>query len=1398
MSAATRTAPVFTAVTTVGGLLPGDMLVRIAEARNLPGTKSADYGLPGSVTVRDEAERAWEYLKPLWRELRAALPADPETGAPAADPTGRASSDWLSQLFRKLDFGALTEVGPEGIRADSDTETRFRISHRHGPALLHLIPWNQEPDKRPTAGQVPPQSLVQDCLNRTEAHLWAVLTNGRTLRLLRDSSSFATAAYVEFDLEAIFDGELFSEFVLLYCVLHASRFEVAEGAAPSGCWLEKWRTVAIESGSRALDHFRDGVQAALTVLGTGFLSHPHNRQLRENLDVHAFQTSLLRLAYRLIFLFVAEDRGALLDPGADEQTQDRFARYFSTSRLRRHALRRLGTAHDDQYRVLELLIEALGSEQGRPELGLKGLGGLFNDTPADEPLHGARLSNRHLFEAVKHLARVRDAGSHRWRPVDYLHMGAEELGSVYEALLELVPKHSAANRTFELVDRIGNDRKKTGSYYTPSALTETLLDSTLDPVIDDAVKRGEQRASAEGRPDPADTIVEELLSLTVCDPACGSGHFLVGAARRIAKRVAAVRDRNPEPTTDAVRRALHEVVARCVYGVDLNPMAVELAKVSLWLEAMEPGKPLGFLDAHIKHGNGLMGATPALMRDGIPDKAFKKTEGDDENWAKQLYDRNVEERRGQGALFEIEAETKVANTTFATGLRRITDAPDGDLPAIRRKEAAYRAWSTSAEYLRALHLADAWCAAFVWLKREDAPPAITHKVFQGLQDPDGDAAPESTHGEIVRLRDQYTFFHWHLEFPEVFTVPDDGGPSADADGSEIDLATGWAGGFSCVIGNPPWDRSEFEDKKYFSVVEPSIALMSGAEMSKHIKVWLRENPAEEVRYLSARRNLKATFTFTANSGVFPLCAQGLTAGGVTKLQTDQLFTELLSSVCAAKGRFGAIIPTAIATNAGGQFLFGDFVRNGALASLYDFENRRPKSPTLPKGGKWFDSVDSRYKFCLLSLTGRATQADSSRIGFFLADVTDLDDPNRILQLAPDDLARMSPNTGTLPVFRTQREADITSAIYHRLPVLRKESTTDPNPWKIDFKYVFRSDNDKDIVRKRDELEDEGWQLQGNTYLRGGERMLPLYEAKMVDYFNHRAADVVKSLTAVNRQNQPSYLGVDDLCDPNRQVTPIDWVQDSGTIPTVRKGRATNVPGVAKRLAEARWDRNWLCGWCDVTASTNERTAIPAFLPRVGTLHTFPLMFPRVSPPLVAALIATQSSLVFDFVSRQKISDAHMKLFIWKQLPVPAPTALEPHLSFVIPRVLELVYTAYDMTPLARDLGDEGEAFRWDEDRRVQLRAELDAYFFHLYGISREDTDYVLETFQSQSGGLKNNEIAKYGEYRTKRLVLAEYDRMATAGLTLETPLDESDSGTYRSTLNPPPGQGPRHPARQND
>jgi hypothetical protein len=1368
MATLTRT-QVFDAVHAVGGLLPADMLLRISVGKEVNGCRPADYGVVGTRSVRDDAERHWDYLRSVWSELRDRLPAAPEADTPA-DPTGVAVTQWLEPLFAELGFGRLTATGAAGIRSDDDGRT-FPISHRWRHVPIHLAPWNAGLDQRPGgAGTVPPQSLLQECLNRTDANLWGVLTNGRQLRLLRDSSALATASYVEFDLEAIFDGELFSEFLLVYRLLHVSRFEVDEGTPPSGCWLEKWRVEAIASGTRALEHHRDGVQAAITALGTGFLKHPANSQLRENLDTDAFHAALLRLVYRLIFLFVAEDRGALHPDTAPEPARQRYAAYFSSRRLRRQAIRRRGTAHGDLYQALRFVLDALGDEHGRPELGLPALGGLFDQTDADAPLRGLSVSNLYLLEAVRHLARVRDAGSSRWRQVDYRNIGSEELGSIYESLLDLVPVHSAVDRSFELVNRLGNDRKKTGSYYTPTSLIEVLLNSTLDPVIDDAQKRGEEKASAAGQPDPIETVVTELLSLTVCDPACGSGHFLVAAARRIAKRIAAVREKNPEPTLDAVRHALHEVVARCVYGVDLNPMAVELAKVSLWLEALEPGRPLSFLDARIKHGNALIGATPALLREGIPSKAFKPVEGDDDKFARVLEKRNDEERAGQAGLFDLDTDVKVANTAFAASLRRIAAAPAETLRDVHRQAAAYRDWEAADEYVHAKHVADAWCAAFMWHKTADAPPAITDEVFRALQDPDAAAASQVTHDEIVRLRQRYRFFHWHLEFPEIVTVPADGAAGVDSD-------TGWAGGFSCVLGNPPWDKVDFEDKKYFSVVDRAIAAISGTARRTRIAQWAEENPTAGERYRAERRKVKSTFLFAGSSGAFPLCGKGLTVKGVNSLQTDQLFGERFASIVAPKGRFGCIIPTAIATGAGAQHLFSSLAQRGAVRHLYDLENRK----------LIFQGVDATYKFCLLSLVGRELREPVAEFAFFLLDIADLDDASNTYALSAEEIALINPNTGTLPVFRTRRDADLTAAIYRLIPVLWNERRLDGNPWAITFKNHFNMTDDSDLFRTRDQLEADGWELHGNVFSRGQTRMLPLYEGKMAYLFDHRW----NHFTGTGNEER-RFLSLDEKADPDVMSMPRYWVVEEGLIETVRRNEPTKVPGVAVRLENLSWERDWLCGWRDVTKTVNERTAIPAFLPRVAVGHKFPLMILRVSPGLAATLIATQSSLVFDYVSRQKIGNTSMGLFVWKQLPVPSPETMEPHMPFIVPRVLELVYTAYDMTGLARDLGDEGAPFRWDEERRAQIRAELDAYFFHLYGIARDDVDYIMETFRTENGGLKHNDIAKYGRYRTKDMVLAEYDRMAPSGVDLDTPL--ADGANFTSLLSPLPGRGPRHPA----
>ncbi|MGD9485201.1 DNA methyltransferase [Streptomyces sp. TRM70308] len=1364
----------FTAVQSIGALLPADMLVRVSEGKGVPGARPADYGLPSSRSVQDEAERSWEYLKPLWRELRSRLPRTHDTGLPTADPTGLAVHDWLTPLWRELGFGLLTAVGEAGITSGTDDAAQFPVSHRWKHTPIHQTAWHAGLDERPPGSRaLPPQSMVQEYLNRSSAHLWGILTNGRQLRLLRDSSALATISYVEFDLEAIFDGELFSEFLLLYRLLHVTRFAVPEDAAPSACVLERWRTEAIASGTRALDQLRRGVQEAITTLGTGFLRHPDNRELRASFTVGVFHNALLRLIYRLLFVFVAEDRGVLLAPSADTVARHRYATYFSSARLRRHARRRRGSAHGDLFQSLRFVLSALGDDDGCPELGLPGLGGLFDDNEADKLLHRLSLSNESLLAAVRALSVVHDTGSGRSRVVDYRHLGAEELGSLYESLLELVPQHNATERSFQLVELAGNARKSTGSYYTPSALIECLLDSTLDPVVDDAVKRGEIRATRSGEPDPAPAIVEELLSLTVCDPACGSGHFLVAAARRIAKRVAAVRERNPEPTLDAVRHALHEVAARCLYGVDLNPMAVELAKVSLWLEAQEPGKPLGFLDAHIKCGNSLLGATPALLAGGIPDAAFKPVEGDDVKIAAGLRKRNAAERGGQ-LSFHTEERIWVSNAAFAENLRDITHAPVGTLRDVRLQSSRFRELEQSAEYLRALHLADAWCASFTWSKVEGAPTPVTEGIFRDLHSP-GAGIPASTDQEITALARQYKFFHWHLEFPEVFAVPEDG--ECDADVAPV---TGWAGGFSCVIGNPPWDKLDFEDKKYFSVVEPSIAAIAGTARRTRIAEWERENSEAGAEYRAARREVKSAFHFAGASGAFPLCAQGLSAKGVNSLQKDQLFTERFVAITAPTGRCGTIVPTQLATGAGAQFLFRDLTQRGVVKHLYDFENGKRE--------KLFPGVHSSYQFALVSLTGRGLREPEARFAFSLGHPDEITEASSSFALTRDEIALVNPNTGTLPVFRTRRDADLTVAIHKRMPVLVDESRADGNPWRLTFKNLFNMTDDSDLFRDRHALVAEGWRLEGNVFVRDGERMLPLYEGKMAHLFDHR-------WNSYHGLGNADYnrVSADEKKASHGVSLPRYWIKESGDIPTCRKGRGVTVSGVGARLEAIEWRRGWLIGWRDVARTTDERTAIPAVIPKAAVGDKLPLMFPRASATQVSALLSAQSSLVFDYVARQKVGATNMALFIWKQIPVPHPDNLSLHSSFFSSRVAELCYTSWDMAPFARDLGEQGSPFVWDELRRAQIRAELDAYFLHLYEINREDADYILDTFSTEKGGLKNNEIARFGEYRTKRLVLTEYDRMTDAGLRLDAPLIDGES--FTSSLTPPPGRGPRHPAR---
>ncbi|UCZ89288.1 MULTISPECIES: Eco57I restriction-modification methylase domain-containing protein [unclassified Gordonia (in: high G+C Gram-positive bacteria)] len=1317
---------VFVGVSIQGGLIPADLPSQLASGRDPQGNTLSpkDYHLAAGETVRDAANRVWAYLLGAWtgyRDALAQLPADAPT-------TALTRERFLLILLDQLGYGRVPPTGKGGLRVDGRS---FPVSHQWGATPIHLLGAGTPLDTRTKglagAAGSSPQSLVQELLNRSDDHLWGILANGEVLRLLRDSTSLVGSAYVEFDLEAIFDGELFSDFLLLYTLCQASRLETRDpDLGPSSCRLESWRTMAIETGSRALNLLRDGVAEALRTLGTGFLTHPDNSQLRDDLEsgrvtVYDVNHALLRVVYRLMFTFVAEDRGALLDPAAETRSRKRYLDYFATSRLRATSRRRRGGRYGDRWQALVLLWQGLGTEGGLPELGLPGIGGLFEPGELDF-LTECELSNEALLSAVRSLSLVRERKSGVLRHVDYRNLGAEELGSIYEALLEFVPHWDSVTKRYSLDVASGNQRKDTGSYYTPTSLVESLLDTALDPVLDDAVKSA----------DDSDGQLAALLRVTVCDPACGSGHFLVGAARRIAKRVAALRTGDPEPAPEQVRSAMRDVVGNCIYGVDVNPLAAELAKVSLWLEAIEPGRPLAYLDAQIKVGNALVGATPALLAEGLPDVAFKPIEGDEKTIATATTRANKAERANQGSLFDL-GDVIAGNTALAEKVTEVIGVEALSLSDIHVQRQRLKAFSDSDEYRTSRLAADAWCAAFVWPLHDDAPEPITHSTINALI-AGSEVLSDRQAAEIDRLVGQYRFFHWHLEFPHIF-------PTTPAAGDSINIETGWAGGFSVVIGNPPWERVKLQEQEFFAARDPRIATAANAAARKRLIADLKDdNPGLYREFLAEKRRSEGISHLLRTSGRYPLTGRG-------DVNTYAVFAETDRSLLAGSGRLGVILPTGIATDATTQYFFKDLVENGSIASLYDFENRKPL----------FGAVDSRFKFCLLTLAGRDTREPRADFAFFAHDPTDLQRPDTRFTLSPEEIKLLNPNTGTCPVFGSRRDAEITLGIYNRVPVLIREGDPDGNPWGIKFMRMFDMSNDSHLFHTREELEDDGWVLEGNVFERRKERMLPLYEAKMIAAYDHRAADVVKSATAAKRQNQPRYLTEEEHGDPKRLAIPIYWVSQDEVPDTVQP---------------------WLLSFLRITSPTNHRTFVSSAIPRTAAGDSVFL----IEAPNASQMLGCFNSFVFDYVARQKLAGLNMLFYIVKQLPVLDAGKCDSAwnrvfrgdvVDWVNTRVLELSYTAEDMEAFARSLSYRGSPYAWDSSRRSLLRSELDAIYFHLYGLLRDDVDYIMDTFPI----VKRKDEAELGEYRTKRMILEIYDAMQDAidsGGVYESPLDVGD------------------------
>lgn len=1312
----TRRREQFSTVRTEGPILPPDLLRRIAESdRELSGLTPDAYHLQPGERLNEVINRSWNRLLGAWAVFRAATASQSQSDAAM---TGLTRDRWLLPLFQELGYGRLPLA--RGIEVEG---TNYPISHVYGAAPIHLVGAGVDLDRRAAgiagAARVSPHGLVQELLNRSDAHLWGMVSNGLRLRVLRDNVSITRQSFVEWDLEALMDGEVYADFALLWLVCHQSR---VEGDRPEACWLETWTRTAQEQGTRALDQLRKGVEEAIAALGRGFLAHPANRSLvaalqagpaNGGLDTQDYYRQLLRLVYRLLFLFVAEDRDVLLDPHADQTARQRYTDYYSTARLRRLADRRVGTRHHDLYHALRLVMAQLG-EQGSPPLALPALGGYLFSSEAVRDLAACEIANHDLLAAVRALAFVEDGRSRRL--VDYRNLGAEELGSVYESLLELHPEinATASPPTFALTVASGNERKTTGSYYTPTSLIQCLLDSALDPVLEEAARQ----------PDPQAAI----LTLKICDPACGSGHFLIAAAHRIAKRLAAVRTGEPEPSPEAVRTALREVVGRCIYGVDLNPMAVELCKVSLWMEAVEPGKPLTFLDHHIQSGNSLLGTTPALLAKGIPDAAFTAIEGDDRAFCTEFRKKNKSERSGQLAMFDAELQPWDHIGNLALAMRALETHDADTIQGQRAREAEYVSMVRSGGYQSGRLLADAWCAAFVWKKAKTAelPYPITQERLREIERNPFHVSAWMRE-EIERLSSQYRFFHWHLAFPDVFTPPD---PDTQPENEQA----GWNGGFDVVLGNPPWERIKLQEKEWFATRRPEIANAATASLRKRRIDALRiEDPPLHDAFLDARREAEGESQLIRNSERFPLTGRG-------DVNTYAVFAETMRTILGPVGRVGCIVPTGIATDDTLKFFFQDLVRRRALVSFFGFKNEEHLFP-LP--------VEHTVTFGLLTLVGRERRSHAMEFCWLAYNTTHQKDPDRRIILTAEEIELVNPNTATCPVFGSRRDADLTLSIYRRVPILINEATG-LNPWSASFLTMFHMTNDSGVFLSK-----------------SGSSTVPLYEAKLFHHFNHRFGTYAGRRDDSGGNELPKST-LADLQNPDFNVQPRFWVEYGE---------------VAAKLKD-RSDRDWLLAFRDIARSTDERTAIATILPRVGISNKAPLVITQFDPSRVTALLGCASAYVFDFAVRQKVSGTSLNFFLVKQFPVLPPEAYdETLLRWIVPRVLELTYTAWDLEPFAKDVGYDGPPFRWDEDRRFLLRAELDALYFHLYGINRDDVEYIMETFPI----VKRRDIQRHGEYRTKRVILEVYDALAVA---------EQTGMVYQTLLDPPPADlGVAHPQR---
>lgn len=1363
----------YTSIHIYGHLLSDDILHEIETDSSMPGNREQDFNL--DVPLSAKIDNAWSSLRNDWKLF--------SERNPLRDPYGtKAVRRLMERFFSSLDYQL--DYQPTQIEAG---ERKFDIPYicpelgqmpiiivgdKTGDVELDTL------DKctldlrvKGERRQKSPHASMLDYLNNTE-HIYGIITNGQVLRMIRNTGQLVKLTYIEFDLRRMVEEDHYAEFCLLFRLMHTSRFS---HSGDDACIMEQWFNRSIESGNRIRAGLSDAVQRAMEILGRAVVCGKGDgneafRQAVINGEANAqtLNKELIHFIYRLLFLFIIEDRNLVYnidtpDKDADYEQkircQDIYKKYYAVSRLRR--LSELSYLRESRYSDLwEGLMDSFRlfeDEKFGAPLFIKPLGGILFAPDTLHYLRHCQITNDQLLAAFSCLNEFKDERQNRVK-INYSSLDVEEFGSVYEGILEMraIITEGTSFSGWNFTFGTGLDRKSSSSYYTRPDLVQSLIRTTLEPVIKERIAKYQT----------TEEKVRSLLSIKVCDAASGSGHIVLAMARTLAWYICTLRTGEDNPASLDYREALREVIQKCIYAVDHNPDAVELCKVVLWIEGYCAGKPLSFLDHHIRCGNSVVGVTDLdVLLDGVPKEAFA---AEDKETKKKIIDLNKEAlkdvrlvRSGESmglsiTLFSNDIAIQSINSEqigLAGKVREINAMPEDSLPQELAKQSRWEELMVSPRVECLRRACDIYTYSFYkQFKATDLTSEFdgesgtftafnipyTRTVYNALQEikyldytademEELQVLPDSFKEEVKEVAHTHRFFHWCVEFPEVF-----------ADG----------GGFDVMCGNPPWDKIKVEDKKWFEQNGRADIVNAGtAAQRKHAIANLpTTDPDLYEAYQLALADAEAMSRFVRFGGRFPMTATG-------DIDLYPLFAE--HCLNCSKEAWGLVLPTGIAINDSNKTFFSKLIDENRLKSLYDFENKEGL----------FD-IHRMFKFCLLTVGQKQDKPREVSGGFYLTRLDHLLDPARIYKLNTSDFERLNPNTKTCPVFRTSRDAALTTKIYRNTSILVNDAKND-NPWNVKFARMLDMSNDSHLFRTYSQLINAGAELTGNKFLLDNKTYIPLYEGKMIWHYNHHFGTWPIEGERPNTIATPSLT---ELQDPHSYIMPWYWVSqeevDNRLIKIDSKGNIT-----------WEWAHPWILNYRCISNATNERTFILSPIPDAcGVGNSATLLFVEGGTMPGALLLGMLSSLTFDYSTRQKVGGSNLSTFFVKQFPVLTPEQITSsgYERDIVERVARLCWFNHDLDGWMEELREEcpeeyclpEEPVIWDEEQRAAWQAELDAIFAHLYGLSTEDLRYILDPEDVCGKGcinetfrvLKERELRELGEYRTKRLVMEAWNR----------------------------------------